>query len=100
MNNKIMKLIIYLNFIFRTFMIVAPRRVRPDQTVQVFVSIFRHKYIYVTVTAYISKEGRQLTSTSGRFHPGSSRLIQMKVSKIFNIVSRSFHILLGTVVID
>ena len=69
-----------IELVFRTYLIAAPRRVRPDETVQVYVSVMQIPYPKLTVRAAINRNGEEVISAKQTFHPGSTRLMQMKVT--------------------
>ena len=62
-----------------TYLIVAPRQIRPDLVVQVYVSVFEYNTRHLTINAAITKDGHSHTHVSATLTSGSSRLLQMKV---------------------
>ena len=60
---------------------VAPRLVRPDQYVSVYVSLFRLTAPSVRVSVSVCREQVEQASTSELFTRPGAKLLQLKVSE-------------------
>ena len=65
-----------------TYMILAPNRIYPNEVVQVSVSILRLYHHHLNVRASIRKDGEEHASFFETFTRPSTRLLQMKASKL------------------
>ena len=63
----------------RTYLIIAPRVIRPDQVVQVYVAILELYHPKLTLTASIRKDGQEYTNFQETIYTTTTRLMQMKV---------------------
>ncbi|KAK7114537.1 CD109 antigen-like [Littorina saxatilis] len=63
------------------YMVLVPRRVRPNQVIQAFVSILRMEYDseFVNVRISIVRDNVEYTGASLRFDRASSRLMQLQM---------------------
>ena len=70
-------------------MVLVPRRIRPNQVIQAFVSILRMEFDseYVNVRLSIVRDNVEYTGGSLRFDRPSSRLMQLQVIMIIIIMS-------------
>ncbi|KAI0237381.1 hypothetical protein LSAT2_012128 [Lamellibrachia satsuma] len=75
-----------------SYVIVAPRRVRPDMVVQIHVTTFVLNSPHLTVRAAVSKDGVEYASTSSSFTSGSSRVIQMKMPETAVAGNYTLHV--------
>ncbi|KAM7536349.1 hypothetical protein Aperf_G00000084793 [Anoplocephala perfoliata] len=62
-----------------SYIILAPSRVRPDQDVQISVSILRMVYPQITMRLAIKKGVYEMISTSSVFIATGTRILQMRV---------------------
>lgn len=64
-------------------MVLVPRRIRPNQVIQAFVSILRMEFDneFVNVRLSIVKDNVEYTGGSLRFDRPSSRLMQLQVQR-------------------
>ena len=77
----IYQIIIFLFILFRTYFVVAPRKIYPSQVIQVSVTILKLYHSHINVRASIRKEGEEYTSLYARFDRDSTRVVQMLVRK-------------------
>ena len=68
-------------------MVLVPRRVRPNQVIQAFVSILRMEYDseFVNVRISIVKDNVEFAGSSLRFDRPSSRLMQLQVTAVIYV---------------
>ena len=58
---------------------MAPRVIRPDEVVQVYVAILQLYHPKITITASIRKEGTEYATLRETIYTPTTRLLQMKV---------------------
>lgn len=63
-------------------MIVAPKRVRPTDVVQIIVSVYDVSENDITVRAIIRCDNIEVTSVSRQYERQTTKTLQMKVIKI------------------
>jgi hypothetical protein len=68
-----------LSFLSRTYFVVAPTRIYPNEEVQISVSILKLEYKSVLVRTSIQKGHKEYASASYTFDRVSTKLLQMKV---------------------
>ncbi|XP_046585013.1 LOW QUALITY PROTEIN: murinoglobulin-1-like [Haliotis rubra] len=61
------------------YMILAPKRVRPNQVIQMFTTILKLEYTHVNVRISIVKENIEYTGTVMKFERPSSRIMQLQM---------------------
>ena len=81
-------------------MVLVPRRIRPNQVIQAFVSILRMEFDseFVNVRLSIVRDNVEYTGGSLRFDRPSSRLIQLQVHTWYIFVMHYEYDILGIVV--
>ena len=65
--------------VFSSYIILSPQRIRPDEDVQISVSILRMIYPQITLRLAIKKDVIEMISTSSTFLTPGTRILQMKV---------------------
>ncbi|XP_005101040.1 CD109 antigen [Aplysia californica] len=64
------------------YMVLAPRRIRPDQVFQVFATILQMEYgkdVPISVHVSVVKEDKEYASSVARFERPSSRIMQLQM---------------------
>ncbi|ESO98375.1 hypothetical protein LOTGIDRAFT_231429 [Lottia gigantea] len=59
------------------YMVIAPRKVRPNQVVQIFTSILRLEYSHINVRISVVKDNVEYAGTLMKFDRPSSRIMQL-----------------------
>jgi hypothetical protein len=70
---------------------MAPRQIRPDQEVQVYVAVFKLYYPKMTISASIRKEGVEYAAFHETVYSGSTRLLQLKVTFFLYFLAVHFN---------
>ena len=60
-------------------MVIAPRKIRPNQVIQVMASILKLEYQHINVRVSIVKDNQEYAETGLRFDRPSTRLMQLQV---------------------
>ncbi len=60
-------------------MVIAPKRVRPNQVIQVFATILKLEYSHLNVRVSIVRDNIEYAGTVMRFDRPSSRIMQLQV---------------------
>ncbi|KAK6185943.1 hypothetical protein SNE40_008070 [Patella caerulea] len=60
-------------------MVIVPRKIRPNQVIQIFASILKLEYSHVNVKVSIVKENVAYAGTSMKFDRASSRIMQLQM---------------------
>ncbi|ELT87097.1 hypothetical protein CAPTEDRAFT_227765 [Capitella teleta] len=63
----------------RTYLVIAPAKIRPSMTAQVSVSILRLDYPEISVRASVRKGGEEFASFVEKFTQPSTRTLQLKI---------------------
>ncbi|XP_048253504.1 CD109 antigen-like [Haliotis rufescens] len=61
------------------YMILAPKRVRPNQVIQIFATILKLEYTHVNIRISIVKENIEYAGTVMKFDRPSSRIMQLQM---------------------
>ena len=67
------------NFIFRGYLVVCPKKIRPDLTYRVFVTIYKMYHRELDVKAVLSRNSVEYASASVPFTNTGTKQLELKV---------------------
>lgn len=60
-------------------MIIAPSRIRPNQVINVYISVFKLRFPVLNVRTAVRRDGEEVAAALEEFHTESTRLTQIRV---------------------